>query len=300
MSFVPSPAPARGTPVTSTKAIVSLVLGVLSLVTCVTGLPAAILGFLALGDISRQPQAVGGKGLAIGGIVTGLLFPVLVALALILPAMSAARQAAQRVHSINNMKQMGLAIHLIEQQERRLPSDITGKDGTPLLSWRVKILPYVEQQALYNQFHFDEPWDSPHNKALAAQMPSIFVSPKAKLEPGKTVYLRPKGKDAVLGAVVDGKPVDRMTFAKIVDGTSYTILMVEANEDQAVTWTKPSDLDLDVGNPWRGLGGLYSSKGFLAGFLDGDVRFISNKASAETLNKFFTYAGREPIDSNEY
>ena len=57
------------------------------------------------------------------------------------------------------------------------PHAIYGKDGKPLLSWRVLILPYIEEQALYEQFHLDEPWDSPHNEPLLRQIPRCYRSP---------------------------------------------------------------------------------------------------------------------------
>jgi RNA polymerase sigma factor (sigma-70 family) len=83
-----------------------------------------------------------------------------------------------------NLKRIGLAVHNYVTAEGHFPpAAITGKDGKPLLSWRVAILPYLEdydassREDLFKQFHVDEPWDSPHNKALLAKMPAVFASP---------------------------------------------------------------------------------------------------------------------------
>ncbi|MBV9126015.1 MAG: DUF1559 domain-containing protein, partial [Planctomycetes bacterium] len=80
------------------------------------------------------------------------------------------RRSNERIQSINNLKQIALAFHSMNDTYNFMPpAAICGKDGRPLLSWRVAILPYIEQQNLYNQFRLDEPWDSPTNKKLLAQ-----------------------------------------------------------------------------------------------------------------------------------
>ena len=74
---------------------------------------------------------------------------------------------------------------------------ILSKDGKPLLSWRVAILPMIEQKELYGKFHLDEPWDSANNKPLVAQMPAIFhTNPAAPISDGKTQFVIPIGKGA--------------------------------------------------------------------------------------------------------
>src|SRR5262249_46626675 len=91
---------------------------------------------------------------------------------------AAVREAANRITSSNNLKQMTLAMHEKADNEGALPADaISPRDGKPLLSWRVAILPYVEANDLYKQFHLDEPWDSDHNKKLIPKMPKFYVLP---------------------------------------------------------------------------------------------------------------------------
>jgi RNA polymerase sigma factor (sigma-70 family) len=79
----------------------------------------------------------------------------------------------------NNLKQIGLAMHTYREAHGRFPAPaILGKDGKPLLSWRVAILPYIVEDGLYQSFKLDEPWDSPHNKRLLERMPGLYAPPR--------------------------------------------------------------------------------------------------------------------------
>lgn len=209
--------------------------------------------------------------------------------ALLLPAVQAAREAARRTQSMNNLKQIGLAMHNYESAYRRLPARATyDKQGKPLLSWRVAILPFIEQDALFKQFHMNEPWDSEHNRKLIAQMPAVFRSPSQTGEPGTTVYLTPNGEGTLFG----GK--EGMKFAQVTDGLSNTIMAVEANNDQAVIWTKPDDLKYEAKDPLKGLGHL--RPGIFEALLgDGSVRVISNTVDADVLRALFTFGGGEAV-----
>ena len=91
-----------------------------------------------------------------------------------------AREAAIRAQCTNNEKQIALALHNYHDQHNSFPPAFSqGKDGKPLLSWRVLILPFLDQQqALYDQFHLDEAWDSPHNRTLIAKMPAVLSLPR--------------------------------------------------------------------------------------------------------------------------
>ena len=100
---------------------------------------------------------------------------------------------------MNNLKQIGLAFHNYHCANNAFPrAAITDKRGKPLLSWRVAILPYIGQQALYNKFNLDEPWDSPHNRELLKEMPSTYVCPsRSNAEPFITTYQVFSGKSAM-------------------------------------------------------------------------------------------------------
>jgi hypothetical protein len=212
---------------------------------------------------------------------------------LLVPALEQVRGAAGRAQSANNLKQMGLAMHNYVDTFKSLPAHASfDKDGKPLLSWRVHILPFVEGQELYKEFHLDEPWDSEHNKQLIARMPPIYRSPLSKAGAGKTTYLVPVGKHALFG----GKK--GLNFPRDVpDGTSNTIMVVETNDGDAVIWTKPADYKVDVENPRTGLL-RPGAKGFHVGMADGSVRFISSQISLETLRAAFTRDGGEVLGND--
>jgi RNA polymerase sigma factor (sigma-70 family) len=75
-----------------------------------------------------------------------------------------------------NLRELALALHNYNDVHGHLPPPaITDKTGKPLLSWRVAILPFIDQDALYKEFKLNESWDSPHNKKLLAKMPRIFA-----------------------------------------------------------------------------------------------------------------------------
>ncbi len=208
-----------------------------------------------------------------------------VAIAMLVPAVRSSQIAAQRARSVNNLKQIALALHNFHASNNHFPADIRGKDGKQLLSWRVQLLPFLEQQELFNALQREEPWDSPHNKALLERMPAVFAVPNSPGEPGMTFYRGFKGT----GTLFDPKVPEGVGIQQITDGTSNTIAVVEAKE--AVPWTKPdSDLPFDE-NPklermralLTELGGHFAG-GFNAAFCDGSVRFIRETVNPPTLS----------------
>ncbi|MEX2173390.1 MAG: DUF1559 domain-containing protein [Pirellulaceae bacterium] len=221
---------------------------------------------------------------------------------LVVRPVQAARTAAGRHVSQNNLKQIAIAMHNYHDSYRRFPPQaIRSKPGKPLLSWRVAILPYLEQMPLYQQFKLDEPWDSEHNKALIEKMPAVFASQQldgALRAKGLTSYLAPLSKQPQAIAIppkedpkapmVSGKNQmifdlpQGTAFSQITDGTSNTILVVEANSEAAVVWTRPDDLVLDESDLLESLAGQ-PSKGFNASFADGSVRFISESVDLKLL-----------------
>jgi hypothetical protein len=195
---------------------------------------------------------------------------------------------SKRMASMDNMKQFGLAMHNYHNAHKHFPAAASySPDGKPLLSWRVMILPMIEEGVLYDQFHFDEPWDSEHNKKLIDKMPAIYKSPKSKLKEPKSNYVVPVGP----GTVFEGR--EGMSFKNITDGTAHTIMALEVDDAHAVIWTQPDDLPYDPKEPSKGLGGLYKDY-FISVFCDGAVHAIKLPCADDTLREAFSAAARDP------
>ncbi len=221
-----------------------------------------------------------------------------VAAAMVLPAATAARVSARRSQSVNNLKQIGLAMHNFVSTNDKIPGPIRDKDGKPLLSWRVQVLPFIEQQALFNEFRMDEPWDSPHNKTLIERMPSVYAVPGSDAEPGKTFYRSFSGNRTLFDPAKTS-----VKFADIQDGLSNTLAVVEARE--AVEWTRPDneipfdDKAKDAAEILAQLGGHFAG-GFDALLLDGSVRFIKETISPIVLKALITRDAGEIVSGDAF
>jgi hypothetical protein len=174
---------------------------------------------------------------------------------------------------------------------------IYSKDGKPLLSWRVILLPYIEQQELYDQFKFDEPWDSPHNKKLLEKMPAVYAPLSGKSSKPYTTYLRVfTGPQTPFDPQKAKRGLPGLGGASIPDSfpndPSNTILIVEAAE--AVPWTKPDELVYDPKKPLPKLGGQFP--GHIAVITaSGRVRLIRNMVSEKTLRTVINPADENPL-----
>jgi hypothetical protein len=192
-----------------------------------------------------------------------------------------------RARTINNLKFMGLAMHnFTARNGGRLPAAAIRKGDKPLLSWRVAILPFLGEYALYERFRLDEAWDSPHNEALLKEMPRVYaaVAPK-DTPPYSTYYQGFVGP----GSLFDGEEGTRI--ADVIDAIRPTLMIVEAAHP--VLWTKPEDVPYDAAKPLPTLGGQFED-GTYAVFADGSARFLSRRIAPETLRALITQ--RRPPD----
>jgi hypothetical protein len=280
-------APTNGT------ATAALILGVLSFFTlCLTGIPAIICGLIALG----KPV---GRGMAVAGICLGTLGTIGGGIAGYFGYM-AAESARARVKDTNNLKQIGVAMHNQHSAMNRISApyatDNFGKQNKDL-SWRVGILPYIEQDNLYKQYRLDEAWDSPANRKLSDTAIATYTTPldevRASTKTPYRVFVSPARQfDGGARAMFtdDGQPV---SITSITDGTSNTIMVAHAFEQ--VPWAEPRELKYDSKGPLPKLGHPNAPGGFTVLMADGSVRFIRNDVSERTLRAAITKDGGEVL-----
>jgi hypothetical protein len=207
----------------------------------------------------------------------------------------AALEKAHHNERMNQFKLMAISMFNYLDANKHFPASaaICDKDGKPLLSWRVAILPYLDENALYKQFNLDEPWDSPHNREVAKKMPEIYADPDPRIRTaageGKTTYVVPYAK----GAAFEG--LEGLPIRDIKDGTSKTALIVEVVPERAVDWTKPADWDVDMDHPLAGVARTDRHQ-FGAAYCDGSVRLLPVDIKPEIFRAILTRAGGEQID----
>ncbi len=211
-----------------------------------------------------------------------------------------------QVQSVNNLKQIGLALHGFHDANKSFPNHalLRPDTGQPLLSWRVTILPYVDEGPLYNEIRHDEPWDSPHNRQFWDKMPKVYLLPGAKPGP-LTHYQVFHGDESAFPKSRRGLPnfakgLGDTRVANITDGMSNTIFVVEAAE--AVNWMKPDDIPFQLGQKdlINRVGNHWGDGAFHACMGDGAVRRVRRTLTAQTLEALVTRAGGEPFDDRDW
>jgi hypothetical protein len=187
-----------------------------------------------------------------------------------------------------NLKLITVAMYNYSDVHRSLPPPaIYSKDGKPLLSWRVAILPYIEEERLYKQFRLDEPWDSSNNFALLKEMPDLFNDyPQTPRQPYTTTFRVFVGP----GAAFEG-PCG-ISLKDFPDGTSKTLLIVEAAE--AVLWTKPAELAYGPESALPPLGGRFPNF-VMVGLADASIMTLDRKTSEERVRAAITRNGGEQV-----
>jgi prepilin-type N-terminal cleavage/methylation domain-containing protein/prepilin-type processing-associated H-X9-DG protein len=219
---------------------------------------------------------------------------------LLLPAVQKVREAAARIKCANNLKQLGLAMHGYMDANGGLPANgnyyWNGSAVVTTNAWSApaRILPYIEQEALFRQIKMDEPWDGPNNKAVAKAVIKTFMSPNAtntQVEGGYGVthYRGVSGK----GMTFD--PTNpRLRLTDFTDGTSNTIMVVESGDP--VAWMKPEDLTVPAKGPIPRIEVPGRPGQFNALFADGSVRWINRAGLNDAdLRAYFTRNGGEVI-----
>jgi hypothetical protein len=231
------------------------------------------------------------------------------------------RIANARARSTNNLKQIMLALHNYHDTFNHFPpAVIYGPDGKPWHSWRVLILPYLEQSELFQKYDFREPWNSPKNKQVSDTVLSVYQDPiyGATKEP-VTHYVAPVGEKALFPP--QGSPITNLDPVKIdlargapsinqiTDGTSNTIAVVPADPNRKIPWAKPEDLPITDSFPGLGKpGGIplpYPSiddkpRSVPVAFTDGAVISLRENIDPAILKALLTPRGGEAVSSDAF
>ena len=204
------------------------------------------------------------------------------------PAIERLVQSQRRRRSTTSLMQIALAMHTYADAHKHFPpAAIDDSQERPLLSWRVAILPYLDQGSLYKEFHLDEPWDSAHNAKLIERMPAVYRSLGSAAAASRTSYVVPVGPRSAF------EPKSDIGIGEITDGTSNTIMVIEVADQDAVIWTKPDDYDFDPEQP-LGPSTPYDN-GRLIAFCDGSAHFLPKSLDDDTLRELITRNGGEVV-----
>jgi Protein of unknown function (DUF1559) len=209
--------------------------------------------------------------------------------------------AKTRMMSMNNLKQIGIGALNFESANRHYPGNTYTAEGKPLLSWRVHLLPYVEEDNLYLQFKLDEPWDGPNNIRLLNQMPRVYRKPDDPAGETNTFYQGFGGTGTVRGLFSKSNPsrpyrntfMHSLRLTDVKDGVATTVLCIEAGSP--VEWTKPDDLDVDPAKPFPPFGGAFPKlDAFNLVTVDGSAKAVKRSTLPEHIRMWATPAGGEP------
>ncbi len=247
------------------------------------------------GSASKGSSGLLLVALAAGGVLVVILLCGAILMARLLPAAQSARQTAHQNQCASNLRQIATAVFSYRQRYDTFPPPyIADKDGRPKHSWRVLILPFLGQRALYDRYNFDQPWDGPDNLALMDMTPPVYRCPAAPdAASPQTSYVMLVGPDSFSSVTGPRR------LGEFRDGAVNTIMLVES-VDSGIIWTQPRDFDvgqmpLQINAP---AGGGISSPhpgGAHAAMCDGSVRLLSEWTLPEEVRAMTTVSGGETV-----
>jgi len=217
--------------------------------------------------------------------------------ALLLSALEVARETARNAMCSNNMRRIGIAMQSYQVSYGSFPpAYVADETGKPMHSWRVLLLPFLEDPqatAVYELYRFDEPWDSPHNSALAGEMPRVFKCMSDAEGDNETNVL------AVVGDETMWRGAQPMAQQEIKDGARDTIALVEV-VGAGINWLEPRDMTfeqalqpLNAESKPPGISSHHDSAHVVCA--DGSVHFLADDTPPKTLRALLTAAGDEEV-----
>ncbi len=214
--------------------------------------------------------------------------------ALLLPAIRTAREPARRAQCGNNLKQIALALQNYESDYHALPPAYTvDADGQPLHSWRTLILPYLEQESLYEKIDLSRPWNDPSNREAYETELSAYQCPSVDCPPNHTTYLAVVAPDGCF------LPTEPRKLAEITDDPTLTLMVLETTAERAVPWMSPADEDgqwiLRFGTDSQ----LPHPGGIKAACVAGNVIFLRSDSKAATRRALISIDGQDDAVASE-
>jgi type II secretory pathway pseudopilin PulG len=243
----------------------------------------------ALGDANDSPTR---RHRRAGTLVALLVVVAIIGLFIcfmLLPSVRAPREASRRNQCRNNLKQIALAIRNYAEVHQALPpAYTTDASGKPLHSWRTLILPFMEEQALYETIDLTKPWDDPVNAtALNTKLP-VYQCPSTSEDDNRTTYL------AILTPNSCFRATEPRSLSEITDKASQTLLVIEVDTEHAVPWMSPVDANesfvMKIGEPnFR----PPHPAGMQAAFVDCHVGILRDDIPADQLRAMLSIAGND-------
>jgi hypothetical protein len=205
-------------------------------------------------------------------------------------------EPSRRMQCSNQLKQIGLALQWYHDTYGSLPpAYLADSNGKPIHSWRVLLLPFMDQKALFNKYSFDEPWNGPNNRKLHQFVMEAYRCPSRprRQSATDTSYVVVTGPNTMW-------PGSKSTsFADISDGTSNTLMVVEM-ANSGIHWMEPRDLDMatmplainapnapSISSPHHNVA--------LAVFVDGHTSALSKNTPAKIVELLLTIADGQQI-----
>ncbi len=221
--------------------------------------------------------------LVVLAIIAGLV-------ALLLPSVRTARGPARRSQCKNNLKQIGIALHIYHDTYQALPPAFTVDErGNRLHSWRTLILPFLEQQALYETIDLSKPWSDPANAQAREAALSVYLCPSIDGPPTHTPYQGIVGEENAFDSERS------RVFEDFKDGTSNTVMIVETLPEDAVHWMSPNDVDEEYFLSLNEDSETAHSGGGNILLVDGSVRFLSSNSPADIREALMTIAAGDEL-----